>query len=938
MCKRLMALLVVFAVLATTVQVAQAAELITAVAHRNTDSDAPEDPQIADSLDEGVLTFVDRTHIYVEIPESLVGAEYVLLANDNKNMSTYELDLTISRNATVYVFVDNRMGGAAGGLDVEPNIDGMPWLGEMGFVDTGLDIGIDESADGSINQYFSIFALDVKAGITTIFGNTQGHGGNMLGVAVMSRTPAEAAHTPSPDNEAIDVPRDLIVSWQPGEEVTGHDVYLGTNFDDVNDASRTNPMDLLISQGQSATSLDVGRLEFEQTYYWRIDEVLADGSIYHGEVWSFTVEPYTYAVENVVATTDAVSDPAAGLENTINGSGLSADGLHSTASMDMWQTVTGTATPFTIQYELGQVYKLDEMLIWNYNVQFEPVLGFGLKDVTIEYSTDGETWTALGDIELAQATAQAGYAANNAIDFGGAAVKIVKITVNSNFGGLPQFGLSEVRFMYIPATARQPEPAAGVTDVSVATLLSWRAGREAASHDVYLGTDVENLAMVGSADAASYDPGALDLDTMYYWKVDEVNEAEAISLWEGPVWSFTTQEFLVVDDFEGYNDVDNVIYETWIDGWVNGTGSTVGYLVEPFAETTTVNSGSQAMPLFYDNTGLSTAEAELSLSQNWTESGIKSLSLYVYGDPDNTGQLYVEINGTRVDYTGDITTTAWQAWVIDLSTVGNVSNVNSLTIGVAGAGASGTVYIDDIRLYAKAVELIVPAEPDAANLVASYQFEGNANDDSGNGLNGALVDAEIVSPGKQGAGMAVQVNDAGYVDLGNPASLDFSTGDWTVTAWYKTGMTGTGDDNKGTVYGKGGDTGGGHRYCLIMSETTEGVMTLVTDDDSTKVVVNSTSVTNDDEWHAVAGQRKGTALNIFIDGVLEATGTCAADYDLAGTVQHNAYIGAITNHGDSSLYKLFIGLLDDVRVYDTALSEGEILWLAGKTDSVAKPF
>jgi len=938
MCKKLMLLLAVFAFVSVTAGVGQAAELITAVAHRNTDSDAPEEPQIADSLEEGSLTFVDRTHIYVEIPESLVGAEYVIVANDNKNMSSYELDLTISRNATVYVFVDNRMGGAAGGLDVEPNIDGMPWLGDMGFVDTGMDIGIDESADGSINQYFSIFALDVKAGITTIFGNTEGHGGNMLGVAVMSRTPAEAAHTPNPDNEAVDVPRDLTVSWEPGEEVTGHDVYLGTSFEDVNSASRGNPMDVLLSEGQSGTTLDVGRLEFGQTYYWRVDEVLAGGNIYHGEVWIFTVEPYTYAVESVVATTDADSDPTSGIENTINGSGLSADGLHSASSLDMWQTVTGVAAPFTIQYELDQIYKLDEMLIWNYNVQFEPVLGFGLKDVTVEYSTDGEAWTVLGDIELAQATARDGYAANNAVDFGGAAVKYVKITVNSNFGGLPQFGLSEVRFMYIPATARQPEPADGATDVSVASALTWRAGREAGSHEVYLGTDAENLELAGSAAEASYDPGALDLDTTYYWKVDEVNEAEAISLWEGPVWSFATQEFLVVDDFESYNDEDNVIYETWVDGWINETGSQVGYLDSPFAETTIVNSGAQSMPLLYDNAGVSTAEAELSLTQNWAINGIESLSLYVYGDPDNTGQLYLEINGTRVDYTGDITTAAWMPWNIDLSTVGNVSSVRSLTIGIAGSGAAGTLFIDDIRLYGKAVEMIVPVEPDSANLVASYQFEGNADDSSGNGLNGAIVDGELVSPGKLGQGMALQVNDAGYADLGNPPSLDFSTGDWTVSAWYKTGMTGTGDENKGTVYGKGGDTGGGHRYCLIMSETTEGVMTLVTDDDVTKYVVNSTSVTNDDEWHCAVGQRKGTAINIFIDGLLEGTATANADYDLSGTVQHNAYIGAITNHGDGSLYKTYIGLIDDVRVYSTALSEGEILWLAGKTDPVAKPF
>ena len=319
MSKKLMLLVLVFAVMAATVPAAQA-QLITGVAHRNTDSDAPEDPQIApDPLDEGSLTFVDRTHIYVEIPESLVGAEYVLLANDNKNLSTYELDITLAKNATVYVFVDNRMGGAAGGLDVEPNIDGMPWLGEMGFVDTGLDIGIDESADGSINQYFSAFALEVKAGTVTIYGNTEGHGGNMLGVAVLPAATSETATNPVPEDAATDVLRDTTLAWTPGEFAGTHDVYVGANLDDVNTADRANPMDVLVSQGQAdaAYAFD-GVLEFGQTYYWRIDEVNAapDNTIFKGGIWSFTAEPFAYAIEGVIASSNATSDPGAGPERT----------------------------------------------------------------------------------------------------------------------------------------------------------------------------------------------------------------------------------------------------------------------------------------------------------------------------------------------------------------------------------------------------------------------------------------------------------------------------------------------------------------------------------------------------------------------------------------------------------------------------------------------
>jgi hypothetical protein len=941
-----MVLILLLAALSVTAPAAQA-QLITAVAHRNTDADATEDPQIAPNpLDEGALTFVDRTHIYADVPEFIIGAEYIMLANDNKNMSAYEVDITLAKSAIVYVFVDNRMGGAAGGLGVDPIITGMPWLTDMGFVDIGEDIGIDESADGSINQYFSIFALEVKAGVVTIGGCTEGHSGNMLGAAVLPAPTSETATNPVPADAATDVVREIVLQWTPGETAVTHDVYLGTVFDDVNTASRANPLGVLVSQGQSDASYDPdGLLEFGTTYYWRIDEVNAppDSTIFKGEVWSFTTEPFAYPITGIIATSNAVSNAGVGPERTIDGSGLDAADGHSTDASDMWLGLPAGDDPVYIQYEFDKVYKLYEMWVWNYNVQFEPVLGFGLKNVTIEYSADGADWTALGDAELARASAQAGYAHNSVVDLQGVAARSVRLTVNSNWGMLAQYGLSEVRFFYVPVQAREPQPADAATSIDPDTVLSWRAGREATSHEVYFGTRPEELLLVDTVDQSSSTPGELDLGATYYWRVDEIGE----ETWVGEVWSFSTLEYVMVDGFEDYNDdleAGTTIFDTWLDGWVNETGSTVGYLNAPFAERTIVHSGVQSMPLQYDNSGSSSyseTERQFEEPQDWTANGIKSLSLYFRGAADNTGQMYVKINNTKIAYNGDpadIAKTAWLPWNIDLSAVGNLRNVTTLIIGIEGSGSKGILYIDDIRLYPKAPEFITPTEPDAANLLARYEFEGNANDSSGNGLNGTIRDGQFVASGRPGNGMALQVNDAGYADLGNPALLDFSTGDWTVTAWYKTGMTGTGDENKGTIYGKGGDTGGGHRYCLIMSETTEGVVTLVTDDDVTKYVINSASVTNDDEWHSVAGQRQGVNLRIFIDGALEGTAVATEQYNLAGTSQHNAYIGAITDHTAGGLYKLYIGLLDDVRVYDKALSEGEILWLAGVTTPVAKPF
>ena len=143
---------------------------------------------------------------------------------------------------------------------------------------------------------------------------------------------------------------------------------------------------------------------------------------------------------------------------------------------------------------------------------------------------------------------------------------------------------------------------------------------------------------------------------------------------------------------------------------------------------------------------------------------------------------------------------------------------------------------------------------------------------------------------------------------------------------------GSGDTAKGVIYGKGGDSGGGHRYGLYVNEDTDdGHLNLITDDDATKYTPDSDVIISDDEWHHVVGMRDGTELRMYVDGVPDGdTETIPAGYDLSGTHQYNAYIGAITDHGDTpELYKFFVGSIDDVRIYDYALSLDEILYTMG---------
>jgi len=451
---------------------------------------------------------------------------------------------------------------------------------------------------------------------------------------------AGTASNPIPGVGLTDVPRDVTLSWTAGPFASKHDVYFGTDLAAVTGATTAADPAGVYRGRLESTTYAVPLLAYGQTYYWRIDEVNAPpaATIIKGNVWSFTAETFTSRVTAITATASSF-EPGFGPENTVNGSGLSND-LHSTANAASWISAKGAAQPTWIQFAFDRAYKLYEMRVWNYNVLFESVLGFGFKNVTIEYSADGATWTLLKEAQFAQGPGQDNAAVSTTVDFAGAPAKFVRLTAKSNWGGaVPQFGLSEVRFYYLPVTPRQPSPASGATGVNENTQLNWRAGREAASHKVYFGTDkqavTDGTAPVKTVADHNFDPGALVFGTTYYWKVAEVNEAATPKTWEGEVWSFSTRESFVVDDFESYADNEgNRIFDVWADGWTNNTGSQVGNLTAPFAERTILHGGKQAMPLDYNNTKspfYSEAERTWDKPQDWTANGADTLTVWFRG-------------------------------------------------------------------------------------------------------------------------------------------------------------------------------------------------------------------------------------------------------------------------------------------------------------------
>ncbi|MGE5297468.1 MAG: LamG-like jellyroll fold domain-containing protein, partial [Solirubrobacterales bacterium] len=459
------------------------------------------------------------------------------------------------------------------------------------------------------------------------------------------------AGKPYPADTATDVPQDVALNWTAGETATAHNVYFGASLEDVTAAAAS----VLVSQNQTDAEFDPdGLLEFGQTYYWRVDEITADGTVFAGTVWSFTVEPRTYAIANITATASSFQTNM-GPENTVNGSGLDALDQHSTELKQMW--MSAGVMPNWIQYEFDGVYKLDELMVWNSNQLIEPLIGFGAKDVTIEYSTDGQTWATMENVpEFAMATGAKTYTANTIVDCGGVVAKFVKLTINASWSGLPQTGLAEVRFLYLPVQAREPSPADGATDVSISETLNWRPGREATSHAVYFGAD-SNAVAAGTVAAETvtghtFTPAGMEYGIQYFWRVDEVGDA---GTYAGGVWNFTSQEFAIAEDFESYNDDDNRIYDTWLDGIATGaSNSTIGYMEAPFAEKTVVHAGKQSMPMAYDNTispYISEGEREFEAAQNWTGNGASEISVWTRGYPAPTAVAVTETGG-KMSLTG----------------------------------------------------------------------------------------------------------------------------------------------------------------------------------------------------------------------------------------------------------------------------------------------
>ena len=210
-----------------------------------------------------------------------------------------------------------------------------------------------------------------------------------------------------------------------------------------------------------------------------------------------------------------------------------------------------------------------------------------------------------------------------------------------------------------------------------------------------------------------------------------------------------------------------------------------------------------------------------------------------------------------------------------------------------------------------------PTPPPPPGIVGHWKLDENqgstAADSTTEGNDGTLAGDTAWVTGETGSALVFD-GTGDYVDLGNPSVLDFGTYDFTLCAWVKNPVG-------NNVVAKGGDESGGIRYCLQVGST----VGLLVDDNIDKTSVSGGSGLQDGYWHHVAGVRDGGTLRVFIDSVEVASGPLPyTPYNLAGTSQHNAYIGAVWQHQAGVLGDFYAGSVDDVRIYSGALTSTEL--------------
>jgi len=634
------------------------------------------------------------------------------------------------------------------------------------------------------------------------------------------------AHSPEPSNGETMVPIEQELIWTVGCYADSHDVYFGTNFNDVNEATTCDTRDVFqCNQPLGDTDYPPGGLEYFTDYYWRIDEI-NEPNVYKGDVWHFRSEssifdPNLRAWYKLDESEGAVAYDSSGREYNayVYGDGVWEPNNGYDGGCFHFDDDTHISLPTPVHSTINKGVTITVWLNSDVSDSHNNVIcAVGDDDFQLRAAVPDETadigWRAGDDVndvlnwsggnpsawvgawnhfafikdenkDKIQVYVNGSMVADKTNVSTGTLAEIqgdwfkigAEVGQGSDLEGrLDEFRLydrallpleiAEIFFGGNLELAWGPEPYNGQVDVPRDVNMIWNPGQFAVRHDVYFGTnfnDVNNATTSdadiykGQQDANLYDPNELlELGQSYYWRIDEVNDYDP-NVWEGNIWSFTVANFLTIEDFEDYSD-DQQLTSSWSDGgWPSqgGNGSCATIQLGTRETSEPVYVGDQSMSFGYANGdagspyGVYYSETERVFDPNLdlTQLGMKMVTFFFRGSSDPlywdgpTSQMYIGLKDTGDTYQevkygeaagediNDIRLTEWQEWNIPLSEFSNVEveHVASIFIGFGDRTNTttpegrGKVFIDEIRRYpSKCVPAYGPVADFSGNCIVDY--------------------------------------------------------------------------------------------------------------------------------------------------------------------------------------------------------------------------
>jgi hypothetical protein len=443
------------------------------------------------------------------IPSAMAAYNSSIISCGNRNVDDIDVDISVvwqgSATMSITVTVDNNEASSYSGYlrcyvtEAESSLNWKDTGGVLytfAFLDYAFEQSISISAGGTWSDTVTWDGADYNNGygtdfdmitedntyiIASVYASQFGYVDETAGVLVGGNSAPNEPSAPDPEDGATDVSVNPTLSWEGGDpqwfDHVTYDVYF--------EANDPTP-DVLVSEDQNETTYEPDTLEFDTTYYWKIDAEDNNGATASGPVWSFTTRG------NQAPNAPSDPDPADGetdiaIDKILGWTGGDPDGDDVTYDVYFGDS---SPPPKVKSNQSGETYNPPGTLDFETNYYWRIVAWdeFG-------YSSEGSEWS---------------------------------FTTEEN---VP------------PNEPSDPDPADGATDVSIYATIWWTGGDQNSGdkvkYDIYFGTTSPPPKVESNQTAEAYQPDTMELATTYYWQIVAWDSGELTT--SGDIWQFTTE-------------------------------------------------------------------------------------------------------------------------------------------------------------------------------------------------------------------------------------------------------------------------------------------------------------------------------------------------------------------------------------------------------------